>query len=176
MQILNIFHVLVAIALVGFVLIQKGQGATAGASFGAGASATVFGARGAGTFLTRATWVLAALFCAISLTMAVVVSRTVGVPDTDLGVVADTPAQQDDAADGADMPPATELSVADDEPSTSDLPAFDSGDGEGATDVPEFEAPEGAGAIEGSQVSDEIDDAAESAEDSAGQGEADSGS
>ena len=62
MQILNIFHVLVAIALVAFVLIQKGQGATAGASFGAGASATVFGSRGAGNFLTKATWVLAGLF------------------------------------------------------------------------------------------------------------------
>jgi preprotein translocase subunit SecG len=90
MQILNIFQVLVAIALVGLVLVQKGQGATAGASFGAGASATVFGSRGAGTFLTRATWVLAALFCTISLTMAVVVSRTVGVPDSDLGVVEQT--------------------------------------------------------------------------------------
>lgn len=156
MQILNIFHVLVAIALVGLVLIQKGQGATAGASFGAGASATVFGSRGAGTFLTRATWVLAALFCVISLTMAVVVSRTVGAPDTDLGVVAESPVREQPAAEGEDLPPGEELSVADDEQTASDLPAVDS-TGETARDVPEFEAPEGAGAIEGSEVRDEIE-------------------
>lgn len=155
MQILNILQVLVAIALVGFVLIQKGQGATAGASFGAGASATVFGARGAGTFLTRATWVLAALFCAISLTMAVVVSRAVGVPDTDLGVVEQNAVTEETADDGADMAPGAELSVSADEQSGSDLPAFDS-EGDGASDVPEFEVPDGGGAIEGSEVRDEF--------------------
>ena len=57
MQVLNIFHVLVAIALIAFVLIQRGQGATAGAAFGSGASGTVFGSRGAGNFLSRSTWV-----------------------------------------------------------------------------------------------------------------------
>ena len=87
MQVLNIFHVLIAIALVAFVLIQKGQGATAGAAFGSGASGTVFGSRGAGNFLTRSTWVLAAVFCAISLTMAVMVSRITALPENDLGVV-----------------------------------------------------------------------------------------
>ncbi len=88
MQVLNIFHVLIAIALIAFVLIQRGQGATAGAAFGSGASGTVFGARGAGNFLSRSTWVLAALFCAISLTMAVMVSRIMTeAPEADLGVV-----------------------------------------------------------------------------------------
>ncbi len=87
MQVLNIFHVLIAIALVAFVLIQKGAGATAGAAFGSGASGTVFGSRGAGNFLTRTTWVLAALFCTISLTMAVMVSRMSTLPENDLGVV-----------------------------------------------------------------------------------------
>ena len=46
MQILNIFHVLIAIAMIAFILIQKGAGATAGAAFGSGASGTVFGSRG----------------------------------------------------------------------------------------------------------------------------------
>src|SRR5210317_1143545 len=87
MQVLNIFHVLIAIALIAFVLIQKGQGATAGAAFGSGASGTVFGARGAGNFLSRTTWVLAGLFCAISLTMAILVSRMMESPDVGLGVV-----------------------------------------------------------------------------------------
>ena len=91
MQVLNIFHVLIAIALIAMVLIQRGQGATAGAAFGSGASGTVFGSRGAGNFLTRSTWVLATLFCAISLTMAVVVSRLMEAPDADLGVVTQPP-------------------------------------------------------------------------------------
>ena len=77
-------RVLIAIALVAFILIQKGQGATAGAAFGSGASGTVFGARGAGNFLSRTTWVLAALFCTISLTMAVIVSRMSAAPEDDL--------------------------------------------------------------------------------------------
>ncbi len=91
MQILNIFHVLIAISLVGFVLIQKGQGAIAGAAFGSGASGTVFGARGAGNFLSRTTWVLAALFCTLSLTIGVLVSRTMGLPEVDLGVMDSAP-------------------------------------------------------------------------------------
>lgn len=91
MQILNIFHVLIAIAMVAFVLVQRGPGATAGAAFGSGASGTVFGSRGAGSFLSRTTWVLATLFCVISLTMAVVVSRTNSTPETSLGVVGTTP-------------------------------------------------------------------------------------
>ena len=164
MQILNIFHVLVAIALVGFVLIQKGQGATAGASFGAGASATVFGSRGAGNFLSRATWVLAGLFCVISLTMAVVVSRTVGVPDTDLGVVAESPADSVMSEEASDLPTGAELSVSSDEPADGDMPVFEPSanaaeSGEGS-DMPAFEAPEGADAIEGSEVVDEIEEAA----------------
>jgi preprotein translocase subunit SecG len=119
MQVLNIFHVLIAIALIGFVLIQRGQGATAGAAFGSGASGTVFGARGAGNFLSRSTWVLAALFCAISLTMAVLVSRMMQPTEPDLGVVVATePAAQVQA-------PASELSVGPGEPSATDVPAFE---------------------------------------------------
>ena len=41
-----IFHFLVAVALIGLILIQQGKGAEAGASFGAGASQTVFGSGG----------------------------------------------------------------------------------------------------------------------------------
>ena len=95
MQVLNIFHVLIAIAMIAFILIQKGAGATAGAAFGSGASGTVFGSRGAGNFLSRTTWVLATLFCLISLTMAVMASRMSMAPETDLGVVGNTPATQE---------------------------------------------------------------------------------
>jgi preprotein translocase subunit SecG len=121
MQVLNIFHVLIAIALVAFVLIQKGQGATAGAAFGSGASGTVFGARGAGNFLTRSTWVLATLFCAISLAMAVLVSRVSAQPENDLGVIG-----------SAGAPPAVEVveqnnevSVSSEDPMVTDVPALE---------------------------------------------------
>lgn len=62
-------YLLVAIGLVGLVLIQQGKGADMGASFGAGASNTVFGSSGSGNFLTRSTAVLATLFFVISLAL-----------------------------------------------------------------------------------------------------------
>jgi preprotein translocase subunit SecG len=65
-----VFHVLTAAAIVGLVLLQRGKGADAGAGFGAGASGTVFGARGSASFLSRMTATLAALFFASSLTLA----------------------------------------------------------------------------------------------------------
>lgn len=62
-----VVHLLVALGLVGLVLVQQGKGADAGASFGAGASATVFGSQGSATFLSRFTAILAAVFFATSL-------------------------------------------------------------------------------------------------------------
>lgn len=66
-MILSIIHILTSIALIGFILIQHGKGADAGAAFGSGASATVFGSRGSGSFLTRATAILATIFFITSL-------------------------------------------------------------------------------------------------------------
>src|SRR5690554_2538929 len=65
-----IFHVLLAAAIVALVLLQRGKGADAGAGFGAGASGTVFGARGSANFLSRTTAALAAAFFVTSLTLA----------------------------------------------------------------------------------------------------------
>ena len=65
-----ICHLLLALAIVGLVLLQRGKGAEAGTGFGAGASGTVFGARGSASFFSRATAVLATLFFATSLTLA----------------------------------------------------------------------------------------------------------
>jgi preprotein translocase subunit SecG len=67
--------VLLAIAIIALVLLQQGKGANAGAAFGSGASATVFGARGSASFLTRATGVLAAAFFINSLTLAYLASN-----------------------------------------------------------------------------------------------------
>ena len=59
-----VIHVFLAIGVIGLVLIQHGKGAEAGAAFGSGASATVFGSKGSGSFLTRMTTLFAlAFFC-----------------------------------------------------------------------------------------------------------------
>lgn len=66
-----VVHVLVAVSLVGLVLIQQGKGATAGAGFGGGGSSgTVFGARGAASFLSKLTAAMAATFFVTSLALA----------------------------------------------------------------------------------------------------------
>lgn len=63
-------HVFIAAGIIALILLQQGKGADAGAAFGAGASGTVFGAKGSSSFLSRATGVLATLFFATSLTLA----------------------------------------------------------------------------------------------------------
>jgi len=68
--VLLIIQVLVAVGLIGFILIQHGKGADAGAAFGSGASNTVFGAQGSGNFMTRTTTFLAFVFLANSLVLA----------------------------------------------------------------------------------------------------------
>lgn len=68
--ILTVLHLFLAIGLVGLVLIQHGKGADAGAAFGSGASATVFGSQGSANFLSRATAIFATLFFATSLWLA----------------------------------------------------------------------------------------------------------
>ncbi len=69
-SIVLVFHVAACLMIVGLVLLQRGKGAEAGTGFGAGASGTVFGARGSANFLSRSTGVLAALFFASSLALA----------------------------------------------------------------------------------------------------------
>ena len=66
-----VIHVIVAIVIVGLVLLQQGKGADAGASFGAGASQTVFGASGSGNFLVKATTIAATIFFITSLSLAI---------------------------------------------------------------------------------------------------------
>jgi preprotein translocase subunit SecG len=68
-QIVLLIHVIVAVSLIVLVLLQQGKGAAAGAAFGSGASQTVFGSRGAASFLTRLTTSLAVIFFVTSLTL-----------------------------------------------------------------------------------------------------------
>ena len=64
---LLVLHVLVAVAICGFVLLQHGKGADMGAAFGSGSSGSLFGAAGSANFLSRTTAILAAVFFASSL-------------------------------------------------------------------------------------------------------------
>lgn len=73
--ILTVFQVFLSLGLIGLVLIQHGKGADAGAAFGSGASQTVFGAQGSGSFLTRATAILATLFFLTSMALAYFATR-----------------------------------------------------------------------------------------------------
>jgi preprotein translocase subunit SecG len=81
---LMIIHFFCAAAIVALVLLQRGKGAEAGAGFGAGASGTVFGARGASTALSRATAILAAIFMVTSLSLAYVGARKSSAPANSL--------------------------------------------------------------------------------------------
>ncbi|HSO83900.1 preprotein translocase subunit SecG [Thiocapsa sp.] len=68
--ILTVMQVFLSLGLIGLILIQHGKGADAGAAFGSGASATVFGARGSGSFLTRTTGIMATMFFLTSMALA----------------------------------------------------------------------------------------------------------
>lgn len=89
LTLVNVLYVLVAVAMIALILLQRGAGASAGSGFGAGASATVFGARGASNFLSKSTAVLATVFFALSLGMALYASRLAhsGGSEADLGVM-----------------------------------------------------------------------------------------
>jgi preprotein translocase subunit SecG len=138
LTILNILYVLVAIAMVGFILMQRGAGAQAGSGFGAGASATVFGARGAASFLTRSTAVLATAFFVVSLGMGMFIAHTYGSSSaTDLGVMGrgapTAPAQVPAPATEVPAAPASEAPASE----VPDAPASEAP----ASEVPDAPAP-----------------------------------
>lgn len=96
---LIVFQVLVAIGLIAIVLVQRGPGATMGAAFGAGASGTVFGSRGAGNFLTRMTGWLAVGFFGISLSLAVLATGLAGGGNDPESVLSGSVVEQQPAAE-----------------------------------------------------------------------------
>jgi preprotein translocase subunit SecG len=63
-------QILTALVMIGLVLIQHGKGADMGASFGSGASGSLFGATGSANFMSRSTAVCAAIFFACTLALA----------------------------------------------------------------------------------------------------------
>ncbi len=76
-QLILIVHVLTSIALITLVLLQYGKGADVGASFGSGASNTMFGSAGVVPFLTKITGLFAAIFFVTSLSLGFIASQQV---------------------------------------------------------------------------------------------------
>jgi preprotein translocase subunit SecG len=70
MNLVLVLQLLAALVMIGLVLVQHGKGADMGASFGSGASGSLFGATGSANFLSRSTAVCAAVFFASTLALA----------------------------------------------------------------------------------------------------------
>ena len=127
-QIILIVHLLVALAIIGLIMLQQGKGADMGASFGAGASQTLFGSDGSGNVLTRATAWFVALFFATSFGLALIASQS-SQPVNDLGIEIPPAAMQ------AAEPAAEELPVVEE-----DIPAAISTDSvEQEGDLPQLD-------------------------------------
>ena len=124
-----IAHTLIALLIIVLVLLQRGKGADAGAAFGAGASGTVFGARGSSSFFSRATAVCATAFFVSSLTLAYLSSQATSAPTS---LLEDAPVVE---ATTDEVP-----ALSDDTP-VSDLPALEPAEDATleATDLPELE-------------------------------------
>ena len=130
-KIILIIHTLIALAIIALVLLQRGKGADAGAGFGAGASGTVFGARGSGSFFSRMTAVMATAFFISSLTLAYLSSQRPTEPESLIQgspvveeAVDEAPALEEAAPEG-DMP-ALEPAVEEAAEAVEDMPALES--------------------------------------------------
>ncbi len=103
-NLITILHGILCFAIVGLVLLQRGKGADAGAGFGAGASGTVFGARGSATFFSKLTAVLATLFFMTSISLAWFATRPrAEAPDSVVDTLVTEPAAPADI-DGDTVP------------------------------------------------------------------------
>jgi preprotein translocase subunit SecG len=120
-----IAHTLIALLIIVLVLLQRGKGADAGAAFGAGASGTVFGARGSSSFFSRATAICATAFFVSSLTLAYLSSQGSATPAS---LLEGAPVVE------ADVDEVPELS---DEMPVSDMPSLEPTDD--SIDMPQLE-------------------------------------
>ena len=91
-EIIIIIHVIIALAMIGLILLQQGKGAEMGASFGSGASQTMFGSQGSINFFTKMTAFLAMAFFSTSFSLAIIAKNqsSIGIDD-DLPVIVEEP-------------------------------------------------------------------------------------
>ncbi len=123
---LLVAQVLLSISLIALVLLQHGKGADAGAAFGSGASATVFGAKGSGNFLTKATAIIATLFFATCLSLAYLAANREG-PTSIMDSVVETQSIEQGGSilkqpENVDLPPMSEPATMGGSAPDSDLP------------------------------------------------------
>lgn len=101
-KVVLVVHLLTAFAIIGMILLQQGKGADAGASFGAGASQTLFGSGGTWNFFSKATAMLATLFFATSFGLAIIAKNSAGIDEEVLPAIelleAQVPVVADDSA------------------------------------------------------------------------------
>ena len=103
-SLLLIAQVLLSISLIVLILLQHGKGADAGAAFGSGASATVFGARGSGNFLSKATAIVAILFFIVCMSLAYISSHRQA-PDSVTGSVITEESEPTTILESNELPP-----------------------------------------------------------------------
>ena len=119
-------HLLVALMIIVLVLLQRGKGAEAGTGFGAGASGTVFGARGSASFFSRATGVLATMFFVTSLSLAYLAGQTPSAPTSileDESVMGTLPEPEPEVFEPETFPVPSELSELPSLPGIEEPPA-----------------------------------------------------
>jgi preprotein translocase subunit SecG len=128
MNLVVALQIIAALVMIGLVLIQHGKGADMGASFGSGASGSLFGATGSANFLSRSTAVCAAVFFVCTLSLAYFSNDRSAAPT---GSVLDRPAMAPPAASaaasGAALIPGTSGAPAASAPSAATLPASGAG-------------------------------------------------
>jgi preprotein translocase subunit SecG len=137
-SVLVVFFLLTSIAMVSLILLQHGKGADAGAAFGSGASATVFGATGSANFLSRATAVLAAAWFVIAMALgwyALQGADEPGLMDAEQAVSIE-PEKVEPTTDFPDIPEARVEAVVSDMP---DIPAAET-PGSAASSIGEKES------------------------------------
>ena len=119
-----VIHSISALAIIVLILLQQGKGAAAGASFGSGASQTVFGSDGGSSFFTRATAIFATVFFVLSITLAVMAKNHSKVAVQGIPALP-AAAQQAPAAaapTSSDVPVTTDVPAAQTAPAASDVP------------------------------------------------------
>lgn len=117
-----VVHALLALGIIGLILLQQGKGADAGASFGGGASQTVFGSSGSGNFMSRSTAMLATAFFVTSFALAVI-AKDKAQGTTDAGVPAELVESSDAEIVESELPFIAEEAVND--AAATDAPVID---------------------------------------------------
>ena len=106
LALVTVLHIVICAALMVAILLQSGKGGGLAGAFGAGSSQTLFGGRGAATFLSRTTTVLATLFFLTSLTLGLAASRSNRAGQSLVGQEARQQSQRRAAQQGAGAPTA----------------------------------------------------------------------